>query len=410
MAPDIARSIPEGARWLSLCIFCFALVIGTLGVTSAVRAAEAIVVGVLHSEKFPYATMMKRSFEMALQEINQRGGVKGNPLKLVCADDRGARRAGEDAVRRLVKEAGAVIITGGYSSTNTIYSAHLAETLDVPFLITTAADDRITRREWANVYRMNPPAKQYAQGVEQLLRERLKPSSMAIVYENSPYGTGGALQMMWFCREYGIELRKIVPYHRERATSEYPKSLLEPLQADAPDVIYMVSYLRDAVALVQTVRALKIDSQLIGGAGGFTHEKFIAKTGDLAEGLLTATLWTHQLSYEGTKQYYDGYVGKHSQSPDYHGAEAYSALFVIADALERAKSLKSADLRAALDEADVVTAFGPVNFDSYDGFERQNSLPTMVLQVRKGTFEVVWPKDIATAPLAPGRGNTGGSN
>jgi branched-chain amino acid transport system substrate-binding protein len=410
MLPNMGRSIPERSRWRFLCIFCLALVIGTLGFTSAVQAAEAVVVGVLHSEKFPYATMMKRSFEMALEEINQRGGVKGKPLELVYDDDRGTREAGEDAVRRLVKEAGAVIITGGYSSTNTIYSAHMADSLDVPFLITTAADDRITRRQWANVYRMNPPAKQYARGVEQLLRARLKPSSMAIVYENSPYGTGGALQMMWFCREYDIELRKIVPYHRERATPEYMKSLLEPLRADPPDVLYMVSYLRDAVALVQTVRALKIDSQLIGGAGGFTHEKFIAMAGDVAEGLLTATLWTHQLSYPGTKQYHDRYVGEHSENPDYHGAEAYSVLFVIADALERARSPEPADVRAALDEADVVTAFGPVSFDSYDGFERQNSLPTMVLQVRKGAFEVVWPEDIATAPLAPGSGNSGASN
>jgi branched-chain amino acid transport system substrate-binding protein len=85
-------------------------------------------------------------------------------------------------------------------------------------------------------------------------------------------------------------------------------------------------------------------------------------------------------------------------------------LFVIADALERARSLEPADVRAALDEADVVTAFGPVSFDSYDGFDRQNSLPTMVLQIRKGAFEVVWPEDIATAPLAPGRSNAGASN
>ena len=90
----MARNIPEGAGWRFLCILCLALIIGTLGFTSAVRAAERIVVGVLHSEKFPYATMMKRSFEMALQEINQRGGVKGKPLELVYADDRGTREAG----------------------------------------------------------------------------------------------------------------------------------------------------------------------------------------------------------------------------------------------------------------------------------------------------------------------------
>ena len=47
----------------------------------------------------------------------------------------------------------------------------------------------------------NAPAGEYAKGVEELLLQSVKPTSMAIVYENSPYGTGAAMRMMWFCRE-----------------------------------------------------------------------------------------------------------------------------------------------------------------------------------------------------------------
>jgi branched-chain amino acid transport system substrate-binding protein len=138
---------------------------------------------------------------------------------------------------------------------------------------------------------------------------------------------------------------------------------------------------------------------LIGGAGGFTHQKFISMAGDAAEGVLTANLWTQQLPYAGAQEYYNFYQKKYSVSPDYHGAEAYAALFVVVDVLKRADSFRPESIRAALNETNVKTAFGPVVFQHYGKFERQNSLPTMVLQVVDEAFEVVWPEDIATSKL-----------
>jgi branched-chain amino acid transport system substrate-binding protein len=362
-------------------------------------AADSIVIGVLHSERYTYATMMRNSYEMALAAINGQGGINGRPLQLVYADDQGEREPGEKAVRELVKRSAPVMLIGGYQSSNTVYTARVADKLGVPLLITTAADDRITQRKWRNVYRMNPPAGEYAKGVEDLLQQRIKPVSMAIVYENSPYGTGAALRMMWFCREYDIALSKLIPYHKERADPAYFQNLLEPLKDDTPEVIYMVSYLKDAVLLVKTMRELKLDSMLIGGAGGFTHQKFIGMAGDAADGVLTATLWTPQLPYPGAQEYYKTYQQKHSVAPDYHGAEAYAALFVVADVLKRAKSLRPEAIREALNDTNVKTTFGPVVFQSYSKFERQNRLPTMVLKVVNNAFEVIWPEDIATSGL-----------
>jgi branched-chain amino acid transport system substrate-binding protein len=345
--------------------------------------------------------MMRNSHEMALEMINNRGGIQGSPLKLVYADDQGERKAGEKAVKELAKNSGAVMLVGGYQSSNTVYTAMMADKLDMPFLINTAADDRITQRKWKNVYRMNPPAGEYAKGVEDLLLKKIKPTSMAIIYENSPYGTGGALRMMWFCRENDINIRKIIPYHKERASPEYFHKLIGPVQEDPPDVIYMVSYLKDAVILVRKIRELPIDSLLIGGAGGFTSPKFIEKSGAGANNVITATLWSPEVRYPGTKEYYSGYIQRYNSAPDYHGAEAYSAILVAADVLNRAVSFSPKDIRTALNKTDLVTPFGPVKFESYGIFERQNSLPTMVLQVFKGKFQTVWPEEIATSSFIP---------
>jgi len=378
------------------------LVMGLSVVSSPVPAADPLIVGIPHSESYTYATMMRQSFDMALTKINKEGGINGRPLKLVYADDRGERDAGEAAVRQLVSTGGAVMLVGAYQSSNTVYMGRVANAMKTPFLVCTAADDRITQRKWRYVYRLNPPASDYAKGLEDFLINRVKPRSMAIVYENSPYGTGGAMQMMWFCRENDIDIRAIIPYHKERAKTErvgasYFQRLLAPLKESPPDVVYMVSYLADGALLVKSLRKFGVTSLLCGGAGGFTHQRFIDKAGTDAEHLLTATLWSPRLPYQGAKDYYDQYRNAHGVAPDYHGAEAYSALLVAADTLRRAASTRAEDILAALDTTDMTTPFGPVSFNDYGKFQRQNRVPTMVLQIMNGKFDSIWPEDLSTA-------------
>jgi branched-chain amino acid transport system substrate-binding protein len=378
----------------------FSAIAANLAAPGTASASEPLVIGVPHSEAYTYATMMKNSFEMALEAINKQGGIKGRPLKLVYANDQGKPKPGEKAIIELVEKNGAVMLVGAYQSSNTIHMARMADKLDRPLLVSTAADDRITQRKWKNVYRLNPPAQGYTNGLEDFFVNKIKPKSMSIVYENSPYGTSGAMRMMWFCRGNDIELRAIEPYHKERLKPDYFKRIVARLKENPPEVIYMVSYLKDGALLVKNIRDAKIKSLLCGGAGGFTSQKFIVTAGASANHLLTATLWTSQLQYPGTKEYYDQYAEKYATPPDYHGAEAYSALMVVADVLKRADSYSPASIRAALDQTDLITPFGPVKFTSYENFERQNSLPTQVLQILNGKFECVWPQEHATANFA----------
>ena len=128
----------------------------------AAGAAEPVVVGIVHREDFAYAKMMKNAFEMALEEINNAGGIKGQPLQLIFSDDQGEPKTGEQAVKSLVEEKKVVMMVGGYSSSNTLQMAYAADRLDKPFLVATAADDRITRHNLENIYRLNPPASEIA--------------------------------------------------------------------------------------------------------------------------------------------------------------------------------------------------------------------------------------------------------
>ena len=368
-------------------------------VSAADPEGEPIIIGVLENAGFAFAAMMKGSFQMAAQEINAQGGIKGRPIKLVFADDAGKKENGMEAVKHLARNEKTAMLVGGYSSSNTLQMARTAEKLDLPFVVCTAADDRITQRKWINIFRLNPPASEYATGLEALLTQQVRPTSMAIMYENSPYGTSGAMRMMWFCRDKDIEITAIIPYHRERAGEAYFERLLRPLKNNSPDVIYMVSYLKDGVALVKHIRKSGIDALLCGGAGGFTHPDFISKAGPAAQHLLTATLWTADQHDDLAAAYARRYEANHKQMPDYHGAEAYSVIMVAADALRRSPSLKADDIRMALGDTDLATPFGRVAFKSYGQYQRQNHQPTLVLQAVENRYQCVWPREVSVAEL-----------
>ena len=369
--------------------------------TSVGEASEgSVTIGIplpLSGNLKEFGIMMKNSFEMAQASVNEAGGINGRPVEIVFADDEGQVASVRPALDKLVA-AKPVMLVGGYASDPTYEMAKLAQKKDMPFLICTASSDNITQKGWKNIYRLNPPVSEYTKGLEDFWLKIYKPKSMAIVYENSMFGTSGAIRMMEFCQEKAIEIRAEIDYDRKMAMAPgYLRALFAPLTEDPPDVIYMIAYLNDAVALVKQIRELNINSLLCGAAGGFTLEEFIIRTGGAANYLMTASLWSEHVRYPGAADYYAKYTERYYRSPDYHGAEAYSALLVAAEALRQAKSFSPQDIRDALNKIYMLTPFGPVKFYSYEDYERQNSVNTLVLQIINGKFETIWPPDVASA-------------
>jgi branched-chain amino acid transport system substrate-binding protein len=373
---------------------------------SVVGNKSAVIIGVplpLTGDRGTLGLMMKNSCEMARETINKEGGINGRPLEIVYGDDKNKTSVGKEVVRKLVGESKAVMLLGGATSNPTYAMARVAQKLDVPFLVSTASVDKLTQQGWNNIFRLNPPISEYTRGLEDFWLKNFKPKSLAIIHENGMYGTNAAFRMLEFCSNNSIELRAIFNYDKwYGADAAHFQPMLEELREEPPDVLFMVSYLKDAVTLVKEIQKTNLNSLLCGAAGGFTQEEFVKRAGDAANNLVTATLWSERALYPGAKEYFDRYVKLYSSEPDYHGAEAYAAVLVAANALRRAESsLQSKDIREALKQTDMMTPFGPVKFYSYEGFERQNSIRTLVLQIIDGKFQTIWPPEFASTKFVP---------
>lgn len=382
------------AGWLFL-VFSLAFILTPGGS----RAQEPILIGVpipMSGSLSSFGNMMKNSFEMAKADINGNGGINGRPIELRYGDTKGEADAGKKAVESL-KQGGAVMLVGGYASSGAFEMAARAESLKIPFLICTASADKITQMGWSRIYRLNPPISEYTKSLEDFWIKNKRPRSMAIVFENSMFGTNAATHMMAFCRGNSIEIHSIIGYPRDRITSFYLRPLLAPLTQEPPDVIYVVSYLADGVKVVREISDLKTGALVCGGGGGFTQKAFIEAAGPAAEFMLTASLWAPCAGNPGAEKFHRRYMRANGEPPDYHGAEAYAALTVAADALTRASSTGEADIRKALDDTYMKTIFGPVKFYNYESFQRQNTHRPLVLQIIDGDFQCIWPPDLAGA-------------
>jgi branched-chain amino acid transport system substrate-binding protein len=387
------RKNPQSIFLVLVTISVFAFMMPTMA-----ASADTIKVGIVLPVTGPQAKfgeIEKQSFDMALEEINGAGGIKGKKLEFLIEDDTGRPEVGRSVVEKLITKDKVVMLGGGYSSSVTYAVAGVAQQNRIPFLVNTGSADKITEKGWDYIFRLNPPVSEYASGVETFLAEVVKPKTAVILHENSLFGTKGAKSFAKTCEKLGIKVLMNEGY--EHGGIDYKPVLIKVKQMN-PDIVYMISYIMDASLIMRQSRELKLTPKLfVGGAAGFTLPEFTQNAGKASNYVVSATLWHQVLPLPGAMDYFERFKAKYNKDTEYHGAEAYAAAYVIKDVLSRAKSFSPEDIKQALSETRLMTVFGPVKFISYDKKTNQNKLTTYVVQWQDGELKLIWPKNLANA-------------
>lgn len=380
-------------------VFCIIFAV-TMVLSGTVMAKGSVKVGIVlptTGSLAKFGEIERDAFLMAQEEINAAGGINGKKLELLIEDTTGRPEVGRSVVEKLITKDKVVMIGGGYSSSVTYATAGVCQQNAMPFLVNTGSADKITTSGWTWIYRLNPPVSRYASAVESLLSEVIKPKTVAILHENSLFGTKGAKKFEKTCKKLGFKV--VLKEGYEHGGIDF-KPVLTRVKQKNPDIVYMISYIMDASLLMKQAKELKLTPKMfIGGAAGFTMPEFKENAGVASNYVISATLWHQVLPFPGAMEFYKKFKARFNKSVDYHGAEAYAACYVIADVLKRAKSFKNTDIKAALDATDMMTVFGPVKFTTWGKMKNQNKAATYVVQWIDGKLELVWPKEHATKPF-----------
>ena len=378
-----------------------AVILGLIffGTTLAAEApAEGIRVGVLlplTGKLAQFGEIERKSFLMAVDEINGSGGIDGAPVELIVEDTAGKPETGQTAIQKLIKQDEVCIVVGGISSSVTWKAVQVAQKNKVPFLVSTASADKITEKGGHYIFRLNAPASEHFVALDNFITKTARVKTAAVLYENTLFGQSQSHAFIKRCR--GLKIRVVAKEVYEPGNTVIEQ--IENINRQKPDLFYMVasSMGTDPSLIIRQARALDLDTKLfVGGGTGFTLLKFQENAGSASDYVFAATLWTPSVQYPGASDYFDKFITRYNEPTDYHGAQAYAAMCVIADALKRAQSRTPHDVRDALAETDMMTVFGPVKFISYGNKKFQNKIPTLLGQWINGKFEAVWPESIST--------------
>src|SRR5215471_2907145 len=360
-------------------------------------AAQSLKIGVINSVTGPEAPIgenLTNGIKLAEEDLAK----SGTKVELVWEDDTGKPQIAMSAMEKLATRDGVAGVVGPYTSASANAVAKLAQRYQVPLLVPAAAKEEITRQGYQWVYRLNAPANIYAQVLLDAVTELGKPKTIAFVYENTDFGTSTADAGKKYADKKGIKVVADESY--SKGSPDY-RSTLTKVKALNPDLVFMVSYVVDAILLMRQAREVGLKPQaFLGGGAGFTTTQFSSDK-DISNNVLTSTQWADDVSWPGASEFSQRYKAKFGKEPTYHAACAYAAMMIMADTAAKQGGDRK-KIRSALGSGSWKGIMGDVKFEAYEGYTNQNKHPMLVLQIQNGNFAAVYPPEFATKkPIYP---------
>jgi branched-chain amino acid transport system substrate-binding protein len=374
-----------------------ALGISALGTTQA--QADTIKIGAITSITGRFNTfgkMQRAGFNVAIREINARGGVLGRPLEVLLEDDASDTNKALAAAEKLVN-AQVPLIIGAYASGITKpLSAYTARS-KVPLLVATAVDDSITKPGSPYVFRVNNAALVYTETFFELFDHLKDIKTVAVLASNDAFGKSVYTDALRIAKSRRYEVVAQDTY--DQGLTDF-RPILNRFKARSPDAVLLASYEADSVAITRQAKEVGLSPKFFAGAAtGFALPSYSKNTGDAAENVLVSVIWNDDVRYPGAAQLYQSLKTELSEEPSQHAAQSYAAVYVAADAIKRAAGTDRERVRESLRATRINTAFGPVRFLDYQGYTNQNPVIGLVVQIQKGKPVTVWPERIAEGKI-----------
>ena len=370
----------------------------TLGAPAS--AAEPIRIGVITSLSGSFATfggMEVAGYKVGVAEINAKGGVLGRPIELLIEDDASNQNAALAAAEKLINR-GVPLMMGAYASSVTKPLAGYLTREKVPLLNSNSADTGITKPGSPYVFRVGQTTDSFAEACFDLAKSLPGLKTVAILVSNDALGKSAATSAKDRAKTVGMTVVAEQTY--DRGLTDF-RPTLNAFKALAPDIVVLSSYEEDAAALMRQAKEVALEPKLFTsvGATGYAIPQFITGAGDAAEFVTSASPWRPEAKYPGAPDLYARLRAMLGAEPSHHAAKAYGGMMAAADAIQRAGSLDREAVRKALEQTKIVTAFGPISFESFAGYKNQNPAPSLVIQVQNRKFVVVWPRSAASGDV-----------
>ena len=369
---------------------------------------KTIKVGVLHpvTGALAYSGQQCRvGALLAIEDINNAGGIKsmgGAKLEALLGDAQSQPQAGVAEIEKM-NEAGVSAVVGAFASAICLATTQAAAKYNLPHVVDVGVADQIVERGLKNTFRFGPGYRKCAESavanLHVLNTAAGKPArSVMIVHEESLFGSGTANLLARELPGYGYDVKEVIKH--ANPTRDFNNIVLR-MKAINPDIVIPANYYNEYALLVRTMQQQKVNPKAIysvlGGAA--SSYKFVKEFPDAANGIIDCNHWFNpkdKRSVDLKKR-----VEAKGLFFSYEVFMTYTAMRLLADAIDKAKSADRAAIIDALEKStftDHIMPYGPTQFVNGQNTGAQ----PLMTQVLKGDIKVIIPRDYREAdPLFP---------
>jgi branched-chain amino acid transport system substrate-binding protein len=276
----------------------------------------------------------------------------------------------------------------------------VAERAGIPYVAAASLDERLTARGYRHFFRVSS-LRAYVAATVGVVRDLVRARRVAILHATTPGATQLAARQREGFRAAGIEVAAFEPF--APGLSDFTP-LLRRVRDGGADVLVSDAFFADHLLAVRQLAQTGIRVPGFLGVFGLEFPDAIRELGGAAEGLLGTTAWQPDVHVPAapaeSTAFVEAYRARYRREPvplSMHGYAAARALIAaLAEALASGRPPVAEAVRDALARVDLETPLGRVRF-SPEGDPL--AYARVVVQVQRGRHVVVYPPEVATAPL-----------
>ncbi len=343
------------------------MMLQTLGATAA--AEGVIKIGELNSYKSQPAFLgpYRNGMELAIEQINQAGGIHGKQLQLIIKDDNSNPGDAVRAAEELISREKVDVLTGTFLSNIGLAITDFAKHKKVFFLASEPLTDKIV---WAdgNRYTFRLRNSTYMQ-VAMLVPEavKLNKKRWAIVYPNYEYGQSAIATFKTLMKEAQPDIEFVA----EQATplgKVDAGAVVQALSEAKPDAVFNVLFASDLARLVRAGNQRQFFTPTFPVVSMLTGEpEYLDPLGEeTPEGWIVTGYPWYAIDTPEHNAFLKAYQDKYKEHPRLGTIIGYSTIVSIAAGIEKAGSTDTEAMIKAFRGLDVVTPFGPITYRTQD--------------------------------------------
>lgn len=374
------------SRILSVCLAAMLVVVMTGCVKSTSTGGKSSIVvamvNPLSGDAATYGLSHKNGFELAREEINKAGGIKGQQIEAVFHDDAGDPKQAAAGAQKFADQKNIVAIVGSALSSNTLAMVPITDKAKLPHSVVSSSTPKLSGIS-PYFFRMAVQDAQIGILMGDLMAQKLNATKVAILYPNNDFGKGLAAVVESQLKTHNVT---VVSNQAYLATDKDYSALLTGIKAQGVDAIAVCGTYTDGGLIVKQANELGIQVPIVSGPG-FYSPKFVEIAGKAAERAIFLNAFVSSNPEPNVQTFVKKYKEKYGMEPDTFAALGYDQMYVIAKAIEKAAekgAVTRENVREAMASTNYAGVTGTVTFNDKGDWVR----PYLYLTVRDGQFVV----------------------